>query len=639
MSKHRVKFYGSSNLSTGYNLERIEDIFQDFNGKASGNYDINDILEFYNITLYLEKQCYLDTWNEERISSYNRLAKHIAKTIGLFFSEINSCNIDDLFANIEIDYYDDFWTLFVKYKVYTRIADEHFEKLLYNKMMRLSDILVHKILVNRYNEIIAEFMMGNALLCEVLLEEYLAIKNKNIKYYFPKSLDKEKLIINYIDSEIANLNYLELIFKSLSSNDLVLTDKTRLLAKKRYEKETEKLFKSCLSMSYGVEVSFSDKQGELVNIQNNNRKLCFTYSMNWFRENQEYTTLLIYNFIHVFGFVDNQIRFNHVHKINKMGLIAIVGIKGNKEYVTDMVYNQLNMAAQLQMFQYHNFMKGINLNLEEICKWFFKEYLATEFKVIGFNFHSPSQETTYLEKNRMIISEIDSILKQFKLWSLEKTIDQELLQMSSNHIVYNSIPSIINKKYVYPQGKEFTYVSNLLCSYQSPLHYISEDYNEKKFHELLDKNNLNIENFHHYQKNDIVWLLEHDYIIETEDGFLKIDGELIWIIDELYCNDVLSFHNLSKEIQYKVDILIDKKVLCYEDTLFSRPESDYLNYIFNKSVFSNGHDLRNKYVHGTQTLNEANQEHDYYIVLRMLILCILKINDEFCLEYKINNGY
>ena len=50
--------------------------------------------------------------------------------------------------------------------------------------------------------------------------------------------------------------------------------------------------------------------------------------------------------------------------------------------------------------------------------------------------------------------------------------------------------------------------------------------------------------------------------------------------------------------------------MCY-DTLFSGQEQNYLNYVLNKSEFSNGLDLRNKYAHNTGSLDEAVQSQNY----------------------------
>ena len=130
-------------------------------------------------------------------------------------------------------------------------------------------------------------------------------------------------------------------------------------------------------------------------------------------------------------------------------------------------------------------------------------------------------------------------------------------------------------------------------------------------------------------------MIDNSYIYEDEQGFLKNHEDVIWVVDELYFNEVLSYNHLDENKQKAIDILLEKGILKYENTLFSKPEQDYLNYILNMSEFSNGLDLRNKYLHGTQGSDEKAHINDYFIFLRILILCILKINDEFCLEYEI----
>ncbi len=55
----------------------------------------------------------------------------------------------------------------------------------------------------------------------------------------------------------------------------------------------------------------------------------------------------------------------------------------------------------------------------------------------------------------------------------------------------------------------------------------------------------------------------------------------------------------------------------------------------NKSEFDNGLDLRNRYIHGTQIVDENKNEQDYYIFLRIMILIVIKINEEFCLLHPV----
>lgn len=52
----------------------------------------------------------------------------------------------------------------------------------------------------------------------------------------------------------------------------------------------------------------------------------------------------------------------------------------------------------------------------------------------------------------------------------------------------------------------------------------------------------------------------------------------------------------------------------------------------NKSSFSNGLDLRNKYAHSTYPEDEKIQFVDYIRLLKIMILVITKINEEFCLR-------
>ena len=66
----------------------------------------------------------------------------------------------------------------------------------------------------------------------------------------------------------------------------------------------------------------------------------------------------------------------------------------------------------------------------------------------------------------------------------------------------------------------------------------------------------------------------------------------------------------------------------YTNSLFSISEVDYLNFILNKKQFPNGHDLRNKYIHGSQSQNEIRQLNDYYLLLMIHCFIALKIYDE-----------
>lgn len=70
----------------------------------------------------------------------------------------------------------------------------------------------------------------------------------------------------------------------------------------------------------------------------------------------------------------------------------------------------------------------------------------------------------------------------------------------------------------------------------------------------------------------------------------------------------------------------------YSSSLLHIQEANYFNYWLNKKDFSNGYDLRNRYMHGVQTLKESGIESDYRIAKKLFILLLLKIIDDLELK-------
>lgn len=101
------------------------------------------------------------------------------------------------------------------------------------------------------------------------------------------------------------------------------------------------------------------------------------------------------------------------------------------------------------------------------------------------------------------------------------------------------------------------------------------------------------------------------------------------ILKDLYDYEVVCDYKMPS-YRSVLDEMVEKGKLARSSTLFSKPEVDYLNYALNKSSFSNGLDLRNKYLHATYLMDVAVQYRDYIELLKIMVLIIIKINDEFC---------
>lgn len=86
---------------------------------------------------------------------------------------------------------------------------------------------------------------------------------------------------------------------------------------------------------------------------------------------------------------------------------------------------------------------------------------------------------------------------------------------------------------------------------------------------------------------------------------------------------------ILKELIAEGEIVTDNKLL-------TKPEYQYFDYLLNNSEFSDGKAIRNRYIHDSIITDEKTMTMDYYILLKVMIMIIIKINDDCCLNEMIN---
>ena len=69
-------------------------------------------------------------------------------------------------------------------------------------------------------------------------------------------------------------------------------------------------------------------------------------------------------------------------------------------------------------------------------------------------------------------------------------------------------------------------------------------------------------------------------------------------------------------------------------SLLTDAEGKYFNYFLNAVDFSNGPELRNKSLHGSQVNADGEDAHfnTYITALRLTVALVIKVNDDFCLS-------
>lgn len=630
-----IKFYNEYDWIVRKDLERLIDIVDSFS--EDENYtDVNRVIEFYNIQELIDSGACLKVWDEEDNEHYKRKCVRFSKTIGKFFGEINDKNFLLISQSVCISYIEDYWNLFVRFKAFEKVSGKMFEAYIGDPETTLYVILQRKELVKYYGKELANVMRISLQSPHLIISKFLQKHDQKCSYYFPKELDPleyEGILQNYVNSDIANLNHLQLLVYAQSTKECPVSDKLRLSAKRACDTYWEKHRFTGVQIGYGLGVEFADipEIKSVKKLEDNTYRI--TYDIKWLLENLDYPTILN-NFRYIFEQFDECYRSTLVSVKSQLGIFErTIPTRGVKEFIKGNHFNIMESLSTMQVKGCYDILRSNGVRLEDIMKWFFEEYLSQEFGANGFRFNSPSDGTTLVEKCRTIASEMEGVLKQFRMYVQDGEIDRELFEMSSEHIVFSNIAGFVKDKYAYGNSNDIQNEQFLLFSDQSHLYFIEKFKNKyKRFCDLVIQEDVSLSDFWEHQQKDIQWLIEKNIVIKETDDYLKLNIPKMFILRDLYDHDVICPQYYDGELRNIIDEWCRKGDLSLENNLFSKPEQDYLNYELNKSSFSNGLDLRNKYAHSTYPENEAEQFVDYIRLLKIMILVITKINEEFCLR-------
>jgi hypothetical protein len=618
-----VKYYDKIVLNTHQHLKKAEDLILSF--KEGQEHTINDILELFNCTLYIENDVCFPDWSGSHKEKLKRLCKGIKGYIARYFSSIDKDNIELYAEALEFQYKEDFLNLFMQYRLDKRIDESIFTRLLSKKLFTLPQACQQSKLVENYETVIKQFILKKPSNVELLFDKYVVVsKTPQKPFHLPKSLTKDEvneLISNYINSPKANINYLQLIINNHNSQDISVTDINRWEAKIRKENIEEEYLKNNKGIPYLIESKI--KNDEIIFLE---KELDFEDILD--------------NFIFIFKFIDINGRISFVSKTPfKSTFFEANKLKAKRDYPNNFQFQYEEERTNQSTEFYYEFLQKKNIRLEDIIEWFFKVYLKENFAVSDYCFEAPSEGSFYREKCRHILVEIEAILQQFKNYVENKSIIHGMLSLSSSGIHYNQVPSLIDNKYIYASD-DLKIIFQLLFS-ETMLGYLGNPQkNSKSFFDLLENHEVNIDEFEDYQKTNLQYLVNNNYISNIE-GFLRWKNPLrIEILHDLYHKNVISMYRLDDALQAEVKLMHQENKVNFGSTLFSKPEQDMLDYYMNNSKFQNGPQLRNKYLHGRLGSNPSSTEDinykNYLLILKLLIAIVIKINEDFCI-YEIVN--
>lgn len=431
---------------------------------------------------------------------------------------------------------------------------------------------------------------------------------------------------------------MDLIYRARSGDNSIVTDKIRLEAKNKYEELVSIHISNKSGIKIGATVGFADIDDYMLIDTSNTFEPKLIYDRKLITENLDYPTILN-NFTFLFEFTDSCFISSFPSKDYEISpLENLLIIKGERYYKKGLYFEFKESKSDLEIMAYYNELKNLNVSLEDVFKWFFENYLNEEFNATGFKLNIPTKKSSYIEKIKTICEQLDSILKQFTIFVNEGELNPDLVRITRNTPLLENIPSFNDKKYGYVKDNKLIYMMHLIFSDQSPLAYSRNiKLNYDNFADLLKLGILTIDDFDDYQKDYIKLIIEEEIIIE-DNKILKFNNDAFNLLDYYYHNHVICL-TYNEDNKYLKKIIEEEKIK-FDGSLFSKDEVDYLNYILNDRSFDNGLSLRNKYLHGSYYAeNEKENEIDYFKLLKIYALIIIKINEEFCRNNDTWNKY
>lgn len=621
-SVEKIKYYDSSDLAYDYMIERAIQ-FVDQYGESPNFNNINLVLAAYNVYLLLTKAKLKSAYLH-----YASIAKTYIKHCNIYFSNLNNDNIK-CSHNIPMQLYqEDYWQLFNNTKLYYSIDKKIVKFLLYKLTPSLTAILKHPQIVNVYSREITCYIIKNQYSILFILDYYFTYnKESTKKFILPKELTS-KILLWLINKKLSSNNispqYLRLIENSTNST-LIIPDKMKIKAKRCRKQIESEILSTNSSMISNMKIVFKNID-ELIKIDFQPPNLTITLDKSWIDENNHNDYLFANLFIFYF-ICDINYRAKFIaNKTDSTKLEDLISKPlGLNDYFQPLLSRIQEDLAHLFIMSYDKLLLTQNKRIEDLLKWFYTEFIAEEFHVHKFIFNSSSTNTTFIEKCRNLCSEIDSILKQYQLYYENNDIDRDLLEINSKPLLFSQLESYDKNKYAYIVDTEYINSMNLLFSDQSYLNLITKllDTNKTFISEIINPTiDLFLTDFDESQKKLIKKLQQQQLIILNQQNQIIAKKNNIEVLKDFYENSCICNKAYQKQLN---KLNIECK---YTNSLFSTSEVDYLNFILNKKQFPNGHDLRNKYIHGSQSQNEISQLNDYYLLLMIHCFIALKIYDE-----------
>ena len=647
----RVCYFSKDDLSVGHYLEMAEKRIQEV---AEGDVptDLEGVIELWHIRRMINDECRFLEWTDEKFNTLKQATSGYNNIIAKFFNALDPKMLKSEFELLEWTYKKTLWKIIDAYKLYKLIEPETLREILVENINYLRMVLECHGIVEKFKGMIREILLNNVNSAHIILDKYVAKSDshRDTDMHLPSNLtieDKEQIIINYLQSDDPNVNYVRLITQVKDDkNNIKLSPKTRLLAERQEKKLNEDLLNDprTVTTHWSIGVQFIDEEGIAPVVLKINEKGAptYTYSIPYIRECDNIRRVV--NCISLFGWLNKHFLVNLINKKTEVDTIESSLIdKGRDSYPSYMKFCHKNRLSLYQLYAYEEVLKKNGSSIENELKQFYECHLKEEYDFPGLPINLPKVDESALDKCRVLCPELDAIVHQYSIFVDEDEIDQDLIRLSKPLKVEEGKSLLANKYYEIAEGNNEiqSVLWGVLGSGNSILSHV-DPFKEKNYHSLIEllENETNVlySNYAEFQKHHLDFLIQQGIIGVSPDGCLYIVNQsTIKVLRSLWEYGVCSYWHYNAEERQVLDEMVAKGWLVKDNHLLSKPERDYFSYYLDNAKFTNGMAYRNHYMHGsTPPVDDENKHSVAYITfLKLLAILLLKIEDDLWLARRV----
>lgn len=628
-------------MSIGYNLVLAEKAIIKYQNATPSN--INDVIELYHIKKLLDNNCRLTTWDDDYLNQLKVQVKDYNGIIAKFFKAISVEQIEVIYESIEWGYRQTFWDIIDQFKMFNIISADVLKRIAQENTNDFRTILKCGFIVEKFKGIIRDILLSKSDSAHIIIDKYIARHNSpsDRELFLPSNLtmeDKEYIISRYLESDSPNLNYVRLICQNKDEQkNLILSPLIKVKANKLAEKLNDELMNDerTVIVEQKVGIEFSNIEGiKPCSFKMENDIPKYTYSVRFIKQCDN--VQLIANSCYLFNWMNRHFLLELINKNSEVDVLESIAFDMSKNaYPAFNYFLTKNRISLCQLCGYNDILTGMQTSVEQELKKIYEVHLKDKYNYPSLVLNFPNVTDSWLNKCRVLLPELDSVVKQYNTYVEYDEVDIDIIKYSKPLKVTEGKSLLINKYFeINKDNIDISRVLYNMFASGAMLNYV-EPYKDKHYHCLYDllsnENSVSYNNYEDDQKHEIDFLVNQNILKKDDNGLLSLFNiEQTIALQSLWEYHACAYWHYNTEGRNALDEMFTKGWVVKKDNLLTTEERKYFSYCLDNSEFTNGLAYRNHYAHGSTPPKDNENIHQtaYFTILKLLTILILKIEDD-----------